>query len=155
MILLITQKLMFDEHKAVVTKFNKIQMFEYNSQSSRPIGPTYTIMMNLVPLYSLILMLSNEHFSRLLETCSAQQTMPTMSMLSFARRQRVSHILVTCYFCYFVAFFQAPLVQLLQRNKLSPKDVDAVELLGGGSRVPRLQAVLSDALDGRYVYMRV
>jgi molecular chaperone DnaK (HSP70) len=45
---------------------------------------------------------------------------------------------------------QAPLTRLLARNKLSAKDVDAVELLGGGSRVPKLQAELSTALGGRY-----
>lgn len=44
---------------------------------------------------------------------------------------------------------QAPLTTLLTRNKLKPGDVDAVELLGGGSRVPKLQAVLSEALGGR------
>ncbi|KXZ47053.1 hypothetical protein GPECTOR_38g290 [Gonium pectorale] len=43
----------------------------------------------------------------------------------------------------------APLRRILERNKLQPGDVDAVELLGGGSRVPRLQAVLSEALGGR------
>ena len=31
----------------------------------------------------------------------------------------------------------------------APKDVDAIELLGGGSRVPRLQAELTKALGGR------
>lgn len=46
---------------------------------------------------------------------------------------------------------QAPLIKLLERNKLSAKDVDAVELLGGGSRVPKLQAELSEALGGRWV----
>jgi hypothetical protein len=44
---------------------------------------------------------------------------------------------------------QAPLKALLSRNKLKPSDVDAVELLGGGSRVPKLQTVLSEALGGR------
>jgi len=48
-----------------------------------------------------------------------------------------------------VLFLQAPLTTLLTRNKLKPGDVDAVELLGGGSRVPKLQAVLSEALGGR------
>lgn len=43
----------------------------------------------------------------------------------------------------------APLVRLVERNGLSAKDVNAVELLGGGSRVPRLQAALSEALAGR------
>eukprot|EP00879_Flechtneria_rotunda_P024057 GHRR01025481.1.p1 GENE.GHRR01025481.1~~GHRR01025481.1.p1 ORF type:complete len:539 (+),score=222.19 GHRR01025481.1:412-2028(+) len=45
----------------------------------------------------------------------------------------------------------APLSKLLARNKLKPSDVDAVELLGGGSRVPKLQAVLSEALGGRHL----
>lgn len=44
---------------------------------------------------------------------------------------------------------QAPLSRLLARNKLTAKNVDAVELLGGGSRVPRVQAALSEALGGR------
>eukprot|EP00882_Tetradesmus_deserticola_P018739 GHRQ01020125.1.p1 GENE.GHRQ01020125.1~~GHRQ01020125.1.p1 ORF type:complete len:482 (+),score=182.99 GHRQ01020125.1:103-1446(+) len=44
-----------------------------------------------------------------------------------------------------------PLTTLLSRNKLSAKDVDAVELLGGGSRVPKLQAELSAALGGRHL----
>jgi hypoxia up-regulated 1 len=48
---------------------------------------------------------------------------------------------------------QAPLTKLLARNKLTAKDVDAVELLGGGSRVPKLQAELSAALGGRCVGM--
>lgn len=43
----------------------------------------------------------------------------------------------------------APLLRIIERNSLKPEDVDAVELLGGGSRVPRLQAVLSEALGGR------
>lgn len=46
---------------------------------------------------------------------------------------------------------QAPLSTLLSRNKLKASDVDAVELLGGGSRVPKLQAALSEALGGRWV----
>ena len=49
-------------------------------------------------------------------------------------------------------FFQrtaVPLQQLLQRNKLTPQDVQAVELLGGGSRVPAVQAALSQVLNGR------
>lgn len=46
---------------------------------------------------------------------------------------------------------QAPLTALLSRNKLKSSDVDAVELLGGGSRVPKLQAALSEALGGRWV----
>ena len=49
-------------------------------------------------------------------------------------------------------FFQKaaqPLQQLLQRNKLSPGDVQAVELLGGGSRLPAVQAALSQVLQGR------
>lgn len=33
----------------------------------------------------------------------------------------------------------APLQRILQRNNLTSADVDAVELLGGGTRVPRLQ----------------
>jgi hypoxia up-regulated 1 len=49
-----------------------------------------------------------------------------------------------------LAVLQAPLTKLLARNKLSAKDVDAVELLGGGSRVPKLQAELSAALGGRW-----
>lgn len=44
---------------------------------------------------------------------------------------------------------QGPLTALLTRNKLKASDIDAVELLGGGSRVPKLQSVLSEALGGR------
>ncbi|GFR42342.1 hypothetical protein Agub_g3033, partial [Astrephomene gubernaculifera] len=43
----------------------------------------------------------------------------------------------------------APLRRLLERNGLAAGDIDAVELLGGGSRVPRLQAALSEVLGGR------
>ena len=38
---------------------------------------------------------------------------------------------------------------LLARNGLAPGDLEAVELLGGGSRVPRVQAELQAALGGR------
>eukprot|EP00195_Chlamydomonas_chlamydogama_P003215 CAMPEP_0202919692 /NCGR_PEP_ID=MMETSP1392-20130828/76466_1 /ASSEMBLY_ACC=CAM_ASM_000868 /TAXON_ID=225041 /ORGANISM="Chlamydomonas chlamydogama, Strain SAG 11-48b" /LENGTH=990 /DNA_ID=CAMNT_0049613149 /DNA_START=318 /DNA_END=3290 /DNA_ORIENTATION=+ len=43
----------------------------------------------------------------------------------------------------------APLVRVLERSGLKPEEIEAVELLGGGSRVPKLQAVLSEALGGR------
>ncbi|KAG2448832.1 hypothetical protein HYH02_006183 [Chlamydomonas schloesseri] len=43
----------------------------------------------------------------------------------------------------------APLKRIIERNSLKPEDIDAVELIGGGSRVPRLQAALSEALGGR------
>jgi len=43
----------------------------------------------------------------------------------------------------------APLTRLLARAGLAGSEVDAVELLGGGSRVPALQAALSAALGGR------
>lgn len=49
-------------------------------------------------------------------------------------------------------FFQRaarPLQKLLQRNGLTPTDVHAVELLGGGSRIPKLQAELGLVLKGR------
>lgn len=39
-------------------------------------------------------------------------------------------------------FFQraaAPLLRIIERNALKPEDIDSVELLGGGSRIPRLQ----------------
>ena len=39
-------------------------------------------------------------------------------------------------------FFQraaAPLLRIIERNSLKPEDIDSVELLGGGSRVPKLQ----------------
>ncbi|CAD7703207.1 unnamed protein product [Ostreobium quekettii] len=42
-----------------------------------------------------------------------------------------------------------PLVEILERNNLSVASLDGVELLGGGTRVPKLQAVLSEALGGR------
>jgi hypoxia up-regulated 1 len=43
----------------------------------------------------------------------------------------------------------APLLRIIERNGLKPEDIDGVELLGGGSRVPRLQAVLMESLGGR------
>ena len=49
-------------------------------------------------------------------------------------------------------FFQRaarPLQRLLQRNALAPTDINAVELLGGGSRIPKLQAELGPVLSGR------
>lgn len=49
-------------------------------------------------------------------------------------------------------FFQRaakPLQRLLQRNGLAPTDIHAVELLGGGSRIPKLQAQLGHVLSGR------
>ena len=52
-----------------------------------------------------------------------------------------------------------PLLRVLERNNLSVSDIDAVELLGGGSRVPKLQSQLSTALKGRqldrYEYVTV
>ena len=42
-----------------------------------------------------------------------------------------------------------PLQHILQRNGLSAADIQAVELLGGGSRIPKLQAELVQALSGR------
>ena len=33
----------------------------------------------------------------------------------------------------------APLLRIIERSGLKPEDIDSVELLGGGSRVPRLQ----------------
>lgn len=41
----------------------------------------------------------------------------------------------------------APLKRLLERNGLKGSDVDAVEMLGGGSRVPRLQVRARGALS--------
>lgn len=49
----------------------------------------------------------------------------------------------------FFARAAAPLRTLLQRNPEAARNLSAVELLGGGTRVPRLQAVLSEALGGR------
>lgn len=46
-----------------------------------------------------------------------------------------------------------PLEVLLERNNLTAADLAAVELLGGGSRVPRLKAELSKALGGRALDM--
>ena len=49
-------------------------------------------------------------------------------------------------------FFQgaaAPVTELLERNGLQPDSLAAVELLGGGSRVPAVKAALSAALGGR------
>ncbi len=43
----------------------------------------------------------------------------------------------------------APLRRVLERNGVKAEELDAVELLGGGSRVPRLQAALSEVLGGR------
>ena len=40
-------------------------------------------------------------------------------------------------------------IEAYARTAQAPKDVDAVELLGGASRVPRLQAELVKALGGR------
>ena len=52
----------------------------------------------------------------------------------------------------FFAAAAKPLRAILERNSLMGKsgvDLKAVELLGGGSRVPAVQAALSDALGGR------
>lgn len=42
-----------------------------------------------------------------------------------------------------------PLMDIMKRNNLAASDLDGVELLGGGTRVPKLQAVLSEVLGGR------
>lgn len=49
----------------------------------------------------------------------------------------------------------APLKTLLTRNNVKPESLAAVELLGGGSRVPRLKAALQEALGGRALDMCV
>ena len=36
-----------------------------------------------------------------------------------------------------------------RRSGLKPAELDFVELVGGGTRVPRLQAVLSETLGGK------
>ncbi|KAG1675493.1 hypothetical protein FOA52_001792 [Chlamydomonas sp. UWO 241] len=45
----------------------------------------------------------------------------------------------------------APLARLLARAGLKVSDLDLVELLGGGTRVPGVQAALSAALSGRHL----
>lgn len=42
---------------------------------------------------------------------------------------------------------------MLERNNLTPDDLAAVELLGGGSRIPAVKAALSSALGGRSLDM--
>lgn len=49
----------------------------------------------------------------------------------------------------FFARAAEPLVRIIARNNLTAADLSAVELLGGGSRVPKLQSLLSEALGGR------
>ncbi|KAL6750263.1 Hsp70 protein-domain-containing protein [Haematococcus lacustris] len=43
----------------------------------------------------------------------------------------------------------APLTRIMARSGLQAEEVEHVELLGGGTRVPRLQAALQQALGGR------
>lgn len=43
----------------------------------------------------------------------------------------------------------APLAALLGRNAEAAKNISAVEVLGGGIRVPRLQSVIKDTLGGQ------
>ena len=53
-------------------------------------------------------------------------------------------------------FFQRvalPAAVLLARNGLQAQDLAAVELLGGGSRIPAVKAALTAALDGRALDM--
>jgi hypothetical protein len=45
--------------------------------------------------------------------------------------------------------------ELLTRNNLTAADIDAFELLGGTSRVPRVKQALSEALGGRALDMWV
>lgn len=42
-----------------------------------------------------------------------------------------------------------PLSSLLQRNQLTPDQLGAVEILGGGSRIPGVKAALQTSLQGR------
>jgi hypothetical protein len=42
----------------------------------------------------------------------------------------------------------APLKRILERNNLKPADLDAVELLGGGTRVPKLQVRRAASVPG-------
>eukprot|EP00210_Caulerpa_lentillifera_P001908 g1835.t1 len=42
-----------------------------------------------------------------------------------------------------------PLKSLLDRNEIEVSNLTAVELIGGGSRVPKIQSILSEALGGR------
>lgn len=41
------------------------------------------------------------------------------------------------------------MIMLPHRSGLKAEEVDYVELLGGGTRVPRLQAALTEVLGGR------
>ena len=47
----------------------------------------------------------------------------------------------------------APVTELLRRNNVTGAELEAVELLGGSSRVPRVKAALSEALGGRALDM--
>lgn len=49
----------------------------------------------------------------------------------------------------------APLTRLLERNNIKPADLAGVQLLGGGSRIPALQAALTEALGGRTLDRRM
>lgn len=44
---------------------------------------------------------------------------------------------------------KVPLQKLLERNDVDISKIASIELIGGGTRVPRLEKVLSDLLGGR------
>ncbi|KAK9813694.1 hypothetical protein WJX73_003926 [Symbiochloris irregularis] len=49
----------------------------------------------------------------------------------------------------------APAVEVLRRSGVQAQDLAAVELLGGGSRIPAVKAALTAALDGRSLDMHL
>ena len=53
----------------------------------------------------------------------------------------------------FISRAVKPLEEILERNELAVQDLSAVELLGGGSRVPAVKKALSEALGGRQLDM--
>ena len=53
----------------------------------------------------------------------------------------------------FITRATQPLTEILERNSLAVSDLAAVELLGGGSRVPAVKRALTEALGGRQLDM--
>lgn len=80
-----------------------------------------------------------------LTSCSGSPLMPQASQLCRSEFEDLASS--------YIERASQPLLEILDRNQIQVSDLTAVELLGGGSRVPAVKKALSDALGGRQLDM--